>query len=345
MLKILKKDLKKLYSAIAESATLYIPCNTGGKTDYAVWGEGAEVDLETLKTVKSAKSAFFPQCEDIVSFRREGKDIKVESSHKESGDIVLFGVRACDAKSFDILDSVFLSDPVDSFYKTKREHSTVVTLACSAPEETCFCTVFGIDPAEPAGDASAWFSGEYLYIQPNTEKGVNLTKTLESVLLPEGEDDKYYVEWEKTKTREITARLPLKDLEINNWGGDDLLEKFNSPKWAELSEACLGCGACTFVCPTCQCYDVRDFDKGNGVQRYRCWDSCMYKDFTMMAHGTPRPTQLQRFRQRFMHKLVYYPSNNNGVFGCVGCGRCLETCPIKMNIAKVIKAFGGEKND
>ncbi|MBQ7164140.1 MAG: 4Fe-4S dicluster domain-containing protein, partial [Clostridia bacterium] len=134
-------------------------------------------------------------------------------------------------------------------------------------------------------------------------------------------------------------------LDLSVWGADGLLEKFNSEKWKELSEACVGCGACTFVCPTCQCYDVRDFDKGNGVQRYRCWDSCMYKDFTMMAHGTPRPTQMQRFRQRFMHKLVYYPSNNEGIFSCVGCGRCVEKCPIHMNIVKVIKAFGGEKNE
>ena len=85
------------------------------------------------------------------------------------------------------------------------------------------------------------------------------------------------------------------------------MELFNSDKWAGLSEACLGCGTCTFVCPTCQCYDIRDFDTGHGVQRFRCWDSCMYSDFTKMAGGQPRPTQLERFRQRFMHKLVYYP--------------------------------------
>ena len=106
---------------------------------------------------------------------------------------------------------------------------------------------------------------------------------------------------------------------------------------------CIGCGACTFVCPTCQCYDIKDFNTGNGVQRYRCWDSCMYSDFTMMAHGNNRTSQMQRFRQRFMHKLVYFPANNDGMYSCVGCGRCVEKCPSSLNIVKVIKSMGGEQ--
>ena len=81
----------------------------------------------------------------------------------------------------------------------------------------------------------------------------------------------------------------------------------------------------------------------HGIKRFRCWDSCMYSDFTKMAHGNPRLTQKERFRQRFMHKLVYYPENNNGTFGCVGCGRCLASCPISMNIVKVMKKL--EKED
>ncbi len=343
MLKIKKSELNKLYAAIASAQTLYIPCDVQGMPNYAVWGEDAKVDLESLKTVKSAKEVFFPQCEDVVSFKREGKNVTVIDNRKESEDFVVFGVRACDCKSFEILDSVYLADPVDSFYKTKREHGTVVTLGCNRPEESCFCKCFGIDAAEPEGDVATWFVGDELYWSPKTEKGLNLTKTLGSLLSQASDKDNAALEAEQKNIREISEKLPLASLDLSKWGADDLLEKFNSEKWKELSESCLGCGACTFVCPTCQCYDVRDFDKGNGVQRYRCWDSCMYSDFTMMAHGTPRPTQMQRFRQRFMHKLVYHPSNHDGVFSCVGCGRCVEKCPIHMNIAKVIKTIGGDK--
>ncbi|MCI5829982.1 MAG: 4Fe-4S dicluster domain-containing protein, partial [Spirochaetia bacterium] len=102
----------------------------------------------------------------------------------------------------------------------------------------------------------------------------------------------------------------------------------------------VGCGTCTYVCPTCMCFDVRDFKTtDHGIRQVRCWDSCMYNDFTQMAAENPRHTQKERSRQRFMHKLMYYPMAHDGMFSCVGCGRCLESCPINMNVVKVIKAI------
>ena len=63
----------------------------------------------------------------------------------------------------------------------------------------------------------------------------------------------------------------------------------------------------------------------------------------METRSSPSLSQLQRFRQRFMHKLVYYPANNGGMYSCVGCGRCVEKCPQGLNIVKVIKRMGGSK--
>ena len=147
--------------------------------------------------------------------------------------------------------------------------------------------------------------------------------------------------WAYDSINKLAAAGVIDGYGDGTFGGDKLMALFNSDKWESLSESCLACGTCTFVCPTCQCYDIRDYDTGHGVQRFRCWDSCMYSDFTLCAHGNTHNTQMQRFRQRFMHKLVYYPANNNGVFGCVGCGRCLRSCPISMNIVKVMKALEG----
>ena len=151
-------------------------------------------------------------------------------------------------------------------------------------------------------------------------------------------------EKQKKETHERFEKLPLANLSADKFGKDKTQEFFGAPEWKELSGNCLGCGTCTFVCPTCQCYDIKDFNTGHGIKRFRCWDSCMYSDFTKMSAGQPRLTQLERFRQRFMHKLVYFPTNNDGMFSCVGCGRCLAKCPIQMNIVKVMKKLGGKNN-
>ena len=150
------------------------------------------------------------------------------------------------------------------------------------------------------------------------------------------------METEQENIRAIVEKLPYTNLSLEGWNGNVTEEKFNSPVWEKLYKPCLACGTCTFVCPTCQCYDIKDYDTCHGIQRYRCWDSCMYSDFTMMAHGNNRTSQMQRFRQRFMHKLVYFPANNDGMYSCVGCGRCVEKCPSSLNIVKVIKAFEKE---
>ena len=336
MKKLSLSNLSQFFSELTKTGMLYIPADdVSGQAKFTPWQEGMTL-TENLNTVRSAKDLFFPQVENMVDFKVEGKTVEIIENRHTAEDFVIFGVRACDLRGFEILDRVFLSEPVDTFYKERRDHGVIVTMACSKPEETCFCTSFGIDAANPMGDVTAWKTENALYLRANTEKG---EKLLASCTLEDSDDTA--VEKAKAEAKAILEKLPIK-LDLTGFDGEHLMEKFNNAAWSELSETCLGCGTCTFVCPTCQCYDVKDFNTGSGVQRYRCWDSCMYSDFTMMAHGTNRPTQKERFRQRFMHKLVYFPSNNEGVYGCVGCGRCLQKCPISMNIVKVAKKLGEE---
>ena len=342
MKKINLSNLDSLYKKIAEKYPLYLPVKSAGEVNYAPYTEGAEVSLFTLKTNKSPKDAFFPQSEDLMKFKVEGKNIEIVDVRQTPDEFVIMGVRACDLKAFDVLDNVFLSAPRDSFYAMKREQGIVITHACTKPEETCFCSVFGIDATNPLGDVTVWSDKENLYWRANTEKGESLTAYLGDLLVDGGEKE---VEDAQKNAKAIFEKLPLKDLDLTPFKNAELLDLFNSPEWTKLSEACLGCGTCTFVCPTCQCFDIREFVTNNGVNRFRCWDSCMYSDFTRMAHGNNRNNQSQRFRQRFMHKLVYYPNQYGGLMSCVGCGRCLKKCPVGLNIAKVIKAFGGKKDE
>lgn len=342
MRKVRPQDLPALFAVWNARQTLYFPADTDKGAVFLPWREDLTLS-PALHTTRSVKDFFFPQTETMMAFEVKGKKIEIIDCRKEAEDFVLFGLRACDEAAVRILDRVFLSEPVDSYYENRRAHGILVTVACRRPAETCFCTTFGIDPAEPLGDVRVYPADDAWYLEALTEKG--------EALLAQGGDlcpwvaDAAPVEEEKNALRKKMAALPLAGLTTEGFGSGKTQELFDSPVWQKLAATCLGCGTCTFVCPTCQCYDIQDFDTGHGIRRFRCWDSCMYSEFTKMAGGQPRVSQTERFRQRFMHKLVYFPENNGEIFGCVGCGRCLVSCPIHMNIVKVMKELGKEKTN
>ena len=104
MLKIAKNRLNELYAKIDESMGLFIPIKRAGEVNYAVWKDGKEVSLETLKTVKSPKNMFFPQSENLMKFKKDGNNLEVIDVREKLGEkieerpFVLFGVKACDYK-------------------------------------------------------------------------------------------------------------------------------------------------------------------------------------------------------------------------------------------------------
>ena len=250
-------------------------------------------------------------------------NIEISPQPLKNTRFTIFGVRACDARGLEILDLVYLSDPVDSFYANRRNNATVITLACEKPNVTCLCNTFDIDHTHPAGDISTWLTETELYWKAHTEKGERLTAALANIL------EETHGIAKQTRNNE-SLKFPLDSFDSKN-----LLEIFNAPQWDELYKTCIACGTCTYICPTCQCYDIGSFNTGQTTKHHRCLDSCMFADFTQMAHGNPRPSHKERFRQRFMHKLVY----GNG---CVGCGRCVSKCPVNMSIVKIIRAFAGK---
>lgn len=333
--------LSDLFNAVSAEEDFYLPVDgSDGQARFTRYESGMAWSV-ARNTVRSAKDFFFPQTQNLAEFRMKGKNIEILDGRQPSGDFVIFGVRACDARSFSVLDRVFLAEPVDSTYADRRAHALIVTVACSSPAETCFCGTFGIDGANPdGGDITAWRTAAALNLRAETAKGEAFLEKYASFFKT---GDEKAVAAQQDAFHRAYEKMPLANLNTDAFKKGTLKDFFNSKSWASLSEACLGCGTCTFVCPTCQCYDIKDFNTGHGVKRFRCWDSCMYSDFTKMSAGQPRLTQTERFRQRFMHKLVYFPENNDGIFGCVGCGRCVAKCPIHMNIVKVMKTLAQEE--
>jgi len=344
MYKVYSSNLNSFFEAINDEMALYLPIEVNGLVEFSPWVPGATVRLDMLNTVRSPKDFFFPHIESIAEFRLQKKEITISSAQTTIEPFAIFGVRGCDAASLNLLDRVFLSEPIDTFYGARRESGIIITSACFQPEESCFCTVFDIDATNPIGDISTWFVGDTLYWQSLTERGDKLTEKVEGLLQSVDDSDKALIAEHKAKAKDVFAKLPFSNLSLETFKSNPLMEKFNSKEWEELYVTCLGCGTCTFICPTCHCYDIQDVSVCDKVSRSRCWDSCMYSDFTLMAHGNSRNSQLERFRQRFMHKLVYFPDNNDGKFACTGCGRCVKKCPVSLNIVKVAKALEGDEN-
>ena len=326
-----QKNLEAILSRLAESSETYCPIKqyTAGSNEFVLnfdkWKPGAEVDLSHNLTVLPPKGFFFRLYEALYS-AEVSSEISITPEILPTEPFVLFGVHACDLRGIELLDSVFLNAPVDSFYKARRDAATVVTLACNKGGAACFCASFDIDQLNPGGDVQVNQHDGIFEWKILTEKGERLTESVKDLL----EEKEHVSSHADGKQRKYT--LPIID---------DLLKIFNSKKWENLYKTCIACGTCTFICPTCQCYDITDYNTGKKIKCQRAWDSCMNEDFTKMAHGNPRNSHKERFRQRFMHKLVYH-SQSGGKYGCTGCGRCTTNCPTNLSILKVIKALEDE---
>ena len=205
MRKVALHQLESLFAAIEENAALYLPVDTAAGAKFERWESGKTLS-DALNTVRGPKDFFFPQTENLMDFKVEGKQIEIIDTRKESEDFVVFDVRACDVKSFDILDRVFLSEPVDTYYKNRREHGVIFSLARTRPAETCFCGTFGIDAANPAGDVACWKTEDALYLDAKTEKGAALLAKLEAVTEPAETEP---VEAQKAQTAERLSLIHI----------------------------------------------------------------------------------------------------------------------------------------
>jgi sulfhydrogenase subunit beta (sulfur reductase) len=336
-----RKDIDTFFTSLLKTYRIVGPSVLNDEDKFVEIDSANKINFDYDNTKMSPKNFFFPQTENLLAFDADTDVIK-ESDTEADSQIrpqILFGVRPCDALSISFLDKVFNEMEPSDFYYTRRRNSTcIISLMCSNPRPTCFCTSIGCGPDSETG-ADITFTkldGNYL-IKALTSKGKEILVTTKEILRPATEHE---VE-EKAKLMELVKNKLEKVFEI-----DDLknkLDDFDAPYWNTLHRKCLGCGICTFFCPTCHCFDITDEVFKNLSKRVRTWDSCMFPLFSLHASGhNPRPTHRERMRQRIMHKFNYAPRIFGQIF-CVGCGRCIIECPVNMDIRQMITGILEEK--
>ena len=316
-----RDDLTAWLDGLAQRFTLIAPRPVEEQILYRPVEGSSEIAFDFARTDLPAKDYFLPATHVLLSIERGEEGLGVEEPAPE-GDRVIFGLRPCDAAALRVLDALFLEEePVDPYYAERRERTALVGLACREMGETCFCTSLGLAPdrADDVDLMLAEVNGGYA-VQVVTDKGADI---LGDLALEEVEG--------ALPGPAVRERTPI--LEADGWP-----QHFDDAYWARLADRCLSCRTCTYVCPTCRCFDVRDYRTPDGtIERLRAWDSCMAEGYRRIAGGhNPRPTKAQRLRNRFFCKFCYYP-RDFGPVACVGCGRCIDACPVNVDVVEVLE--------
>jgi ferredoxin len=325
-----KTALDEYIKKLVKTHTVVGPTRTRGGTLYGQVKGADELALEQTNCLKGPKEYFFPQSEVLVEFEGYIDRAVPVGEPERPRPLVLFAARPCDVRSLEILDRLFINeDYVDDYYKARRQAATIFCLSCNLPKPSCFCTSVGGDPFGTAGcDVSMTACEEGFLLEPLTEKGESLVKDLE--------DAEPSVLKDKERLKEEAEKMLGPQLDIQGLP-EKLGTMFDDPVWVEITDKCMGCGVCTYLCPTCHCFDIQDEAVDDRGKRVRNWDSCMFPIFTYHGSGhQPRDRRHQRMRQRIMHKFNYYVDNFD-VIACVGCGRCVTECPTNEDLRDNLK--------
>ena len=332
-----------LASWLAEAARnrrVLAPRREGKSVVFRPWTEGEALPVPD-KAAISPKAALLPSCETLVRYSsvKDPQNLAASSlrleAPQEAEPTLLFGCRSCDARGFVALDHAYLHGPHrDPYYAARREATLILTRTCDAPLATCFCTWVGGGPASPEGSdvLLTAVEGGFL-LEAVSEKGEAFLAEFD---LPDGSDRREEALAAQAKARDAVAPAP--DL---SKAQARLEARFSDLEfWTAQTAKCLSCGACTYMCPTCQCFTITD--EGDpadpeGGRRLRSWDYCMSPLFTREASGhNPRLAKAARMRNRVSHKYWYSPGYNQGRFSCTGCGRCVQRCPVSLDIREIV---------
>jgi ferredoxin len=290
----------------------------------------AGLDFSPVIARNSFKDFLFPQTETVMVYTIRKNGVDVRPGSMEFPETVVLGSRPCDAAGVAAMKPVFTwQGEDDALFLNRMERTTVVSLACRQGDSCCFCTSVGLSPDTSDGSdvlLRETVAGNF-NVETVTEKGAALLERWAEFFEGRSEDPKPMIPppvIERSNVEKILA-----------WLSDP--SHYDDKAWVEHTAKCVGCGACTYVCPTCHCFDLTDEGNDRGGERRKNWDACQFDHFTAHAGGhNPRDLQSQRWRNRFMCKFHLYPTKFSSK-GCVGCGRCIRVCYVGLDITEMME--------
>lgn len=329
---ILKKEKLSELSSELSDYKIFAPHKEDDVVTFKVTKNVNQTMLDYLNSAKPPKEVLFPQTETLFKYEKT-PELKISETEREPEKVILFGVRPCDARSFLMLDKLFYWDYEDNLYRKARDNTVIIGLACNDPHHNCFCTSVGGKPYSKEGlDILMTDLGDRYYVEVLTNKGEDVIKKPDELFSIASEEDKK----QRDETWREAEKKVTKNIDITGVH-DKLGELFDSEYWEKKAQTCVGCGICTFLCPTCHCFDITDEDFGSKGRRIRTWDTCMIPEYTVHASGyNPRPGKKNRLRNRAYHKFRYFPDRFD-VIACVGCGRCISKCPVGLDIVEILE--------
>ena len=335
-LKLAKKDEKKLYDVLVNFGEVWSPVLKSKRYSYEKIEDPKDLVFheECIRTILPVKKFLMPPDFNILSFTPQQFII----NNEEIPTKVVVNVPACEIHAVNILTKFYTTDYVDNYYMKRREKLIIIGKS-GIPDEHCFCHKTNTSIVEEGYDLFLFDLGDYYLVWVGSEIGDDIVRKGSNIFdenLPKDVSQKF-VEFRKQKNISYKNNP---DMEVVT----DLMElMYDAEFWNEFGEKCLSCGQCTMVCPTCTCFNTIDdleLNKEQGSRR-RYWDSCQFKDYSLVAgQHNFREGKAERLKLWYTHKLKAF-IGHFGSPSCVGCGRCIVTCPVDINVPNIVEKLKG----
>jgi sulfhydrogenase subunit beta (sulfur reductase) len=339
IVKLKKENLFPFLETISKEADLWAPVKKGADSHiFKVIKDFSEIDLDYTRTILPPKKILLPP--QLNMFQATEKEYTPDFSHVSKK--IIFGIHPCDIHGLLNMDKFYSYSFEDPYYLKARENTIILGHSCM-PDENCLCKSTQTHMVGEGYDLFFTDQKESYIVWIGSSLGDDLIR-MKPELFEENlsdEDIQNYMQWREDRDKAFSAEMNFKAM-------PDLMElKHADTMWKKLGDACLACGSCTNVCPTCSCYNVEDKPVlgKNCSNISRCWDACTLENYSAVAGGENfREKRKDRLKLFYTHKLLAYISKY-GTPACVGCGRCVSTCPVGINVLSVSKSLDGEEVD